>query len=241
MTAVELGGVLSSQRRVGTAQTEDADPGEVHGAEGIDPFGLAAFVGTIGDDEKDTAAGHIGQRAGDGNHGVPQAQALHAVGVAFGSVKVWGGERVIDAGAKEERAGRKVIGGADQGAVQGVDGDVVLWMEQAGRETGEREREVLHDGVVAVAGVDEDGEADGVVAFKAHLGGVEGGAGVEADVELCKGNGRERFASLAKNECGDLDEIGVDMKDVGSRIVLRGGGICAERGEQSGEEKERAN
>ena len=112
-------------------------------------------------------------------------------------------------------------------------------MKEVGSETGESGREVSHDRGVGIAGVDQDGKADGVVAFEAHLGGVEGGAGVEADIELCERNRREWLAGLAEDKRGYLDEVGVDVKDVGSGVVLRGDDRCADCKMQCGEERER--
>jgi len=236
MAAVELGGILGDLCGVRTAQAKNADTGEVHVEKGIDPFGLAGFIPAIGDDEQDAAARHVGKGASNSDHGVPEAQAIRAAGVV-GAVEVWGGKCVVDAGTKKRCAGWKVVGGADQGAVQSVEGNVVLRVEKTGRETGESDREVPHDGVMAVAGVDQDGEADRIIAFEAHLSGVEWRASVKTDVELCEGYGWERLMSLTEDERGDLDEVGVDVQRVGSG-VLRGDRRCAGREEQSGEDRE---
>ncbi len=172
------------------------------------------MVDAAADEEDDLAAGSGGHGLDDGGDGVPEVQRVLAGGVWW---------TVVQAGRREgcgygigqgRRRGGQGGGGADELAVQGEERDGVLRVERGVEERGEGRREVVEEALLVAAGVDEDGEADGVVAFHAHLRGLEGRAAVEADVELLAGDGRDWGVVGGERESGDLDEVGVDVEDV---------------------------
>ena len=119
-------------------------------------------------------------------------------------------------------AGGKVLEGTDESAVEGVDGDAILRVQVGGDEGCEGFAETVEENVLVAAGVEQDGEVDGVFAFAVHAGGVEGRAAVEGDVEVFERDRWELLEVGGDDERGDLDEIGVDVEGVWGGVLCAG-------------------
>ena len=140
---------------------------------GVFPFGGARCVDAVGDDEEDAAAGVVREVKGDADNSIPEVKLMGAGRFVLCSVKGGGGEHGGDGGVKIDRAGWNVLEGTDEGAVEGVEGDVILSVQVGGGEGREGFAETLEEDVLVAAGVEQDGGVDGVVALAVHPGGVE--------------------------------------------------------------------
>lgn len=153
----------------------------------------AILIAAVGDDEEDAASGHGGEGFRDGSKSIPEMDGMGAVGTCLsGAMELREGDgRVQGTGDAVAVGGGDAIGCADEGAVDGVDGDVIVRLK---RLVGEG-----HDGapegglqiVGAATEIEQDGEIDGIVTFEAYVGGVKAWAGVEADVEPVEADGRK--------------------------------------------------
>jgi len=124
--------------------------------------------------------------------------------------------------------GGDVVQGANESAVKGVDRNVVVGAEGLGGESENRVGESGLQVVGVTAGVEEDGEIDGVVALEPHMRWVKVWSGIETDVEFIGGDGWEWLEKGAEDQSGDLNEVGVDVQGVGGivwgcRLLLWGG------------------
>lgn len=211
-------------------ETEDGDAARV---------GELAYVGerlgalgviSAGDDEQGTTPGELAECVCDGDDGVPETEGVSAGRLAFGPVEVWRRQGGGDSGAEQRGVGRNVVGCADKRAVDRVDGDVVSQVKRFGDERGEAFGEVLEQFVLIAAGVEQDGEADGVVSGNLHLGGMKSGARVEADLKLVQRDKRDGLSVRGEDQGWDLDEIRIDVEriEVGieRRLLVLNGILC---------------
>jgi putative CocE/NonD family hydrolase len=214
---------------------EDGDAGGVGIPHDIVPAVDALLVEAGGDDEESAAAGD-GLEPADGQSGcVPEAEAGRAGGLrTIDAMERGGVEDADDALMECGLLWIEGVGEADDGAVDGEELDGVARGEEVRGEGGEGGVERVEDLLLVSGGVEDDGEGERVVAFDAHLGGVEGGAGVDAEDELVGGDVGQRGEGGTDDEGGDLDEVGVDVEDVGGGL-LRGGWEGGEEG-RGGEE-----
>jgi len=146
------------------------------------------------------------------------------------------GECRIYSGAEERGVGGNVVGGANENAVDGVDGDVVREVKGRGNERGNAFGEVLEQLVLFAAGVEQDREADGIISGDLHPGGMKDGAGIEADLELVQRDRRYGLSVRREDQRGDLDEVRVDVEcieiGVGRRSIVLSGHL---RGYEQGQ------
>jgi len=160
-------------------------------------------------------------------------------------VEVRRGEGGGDSGAQKRGVGRNVVHRADKSAVESVDGDVVDQVKRLRNERRETFSEILEQLILVAAGIQQDGETDGVVSGNLHPGGTKDGAGIEADLKLVERDKRDRFSVCRKDQRGDLDEVRVNVEriEVGIKrrllvlnVILRGQELrqCEKGGGQHG-------
>ena len=196
------------------AQAENGDTvggGEV---ESVDEVGFAAALVAGGDDEEDAPALLVGEVFGDAGDRVPEMEIAIASGLCFDAVqegmREGGGYGELEVGAIDGG----IECGADEAAIEGVESDVVVGLEELWVEFGEGVGEGADDVALRAAVVEEDGEGERVVALHAHAGGLEGRAAVERDEEFFAGDGRKRLEVGAEYDGGELHEVGVDVQRV---------------------------
>ena len=177
---------------------------------------------------------------------VPKMHGAATGGVGFAAVRLWRTDGVIKILLEGGAGGWHIGGGLYHGAIDGVDGDVVLRFEGRGDPGGEGSTEGTKDVVFIAADVEEDGEGNGVVTFAANVGGAKAGAGIDADVELVRIDGGKFGAVVSEDEGGHLDEAGKNLKGVGMLVRLGVGwllwrwDLCAELGSCEGDKKSEA-
>ncbi len=157
------------------------------------PFHLAAAILTVGDGEDDTSSGLCGERFCKDCQSRPELEGLGTAGACLAfTVEDWSMDGRIES-LRDVLAvgGGEVVEGANEGAVNGVDGNVIVGTERLGGEGEDRIAEGGLEWIGVAAGVEEDGEIDGVVGLEPRMGRVKARSGIETDLELIGGDGWE--------------------------------------------------
>ena len=181
-------------------------------------------IEAVGDDEENTAAGELRELLHDNDHGVPEKDGVAAGAVLLVPKGDARGDGGVQAALQNGGVRWFVVGGSDEGTIDGVDGDAVVRAERLCGPCGEALAEDREEGRLVAADIEKDGEGDGVVTFETDAVGAEEWAGVDVDVEGVGIDGGKRLEVGAEDEGGDLHETGVDVQDVARAVRRRGWG-----------------
>lgn len=117
--------------------------------------------------------------------------------------------------------GGHFLRGADEQAVDGVDGYVIVRQKGLDGEV----YDGLGEGGLQIVGItfeiEDDREVDGVVRFESDMSGMKERASVKADFEVFAVEGRKRSERWAQHQGWDLHDIdvGVEREDGGGNVA----------------------